>query len=134
MRFLFVILVLGTCGKSMASELPINEVKAGLKAVYYVGHLYRQVNEITQVYSDGEVEICDAQACYTRKIKNIGIQTKDGCLLGICKGDEVKYSTIFEGEQHGLVLAVFDNNIVQIDMIDGNTYRQISKVSKVINP
>lgn len=119
---------------SVASDMPIKDIKPGMNAVYFVGHLYREVGQILSVYSDGTVRIRHTSSIYTRKIKNIGIETKNGCLLDICKGDTVKYFTAFEGFQIGEVLNVFDDGIVKIDARNSCRYRKVSDVSVMINP
>lgn len=119
---------------SFASDLKPSEIKIGQLANYYhTGLMERIVGRVTNVYSDGKVEIT-AGLSVTKKISNVGIQTETGCLGDICVGDNVRYfhAGLLENFTNK-VLAVYDNGYVQIANGDDFTLRKVSKVSKVLN-
>ena len=117
-----------------ASDLKPTDIKVGQLANYYhAGLMERIVGSVTNVYSDGKVEIYN-RLSVTKKISNVGIQVESGCLQGICVGDNVRYFHAGLLEHFtNRVLVVYDNGYLQIANGADYTLRKISKVSRALN-
>lgn len=75
-----------------ASNLKASEIKIGTRTVFRSSNYFgaRMVGGITRIVSDSKVEIYLDDLCIKR-IKDIGIEIKNGCLQNFCVGESVKY-------------------------------------------